>query len=325
MRRNFYYSYVSDKIEVLSSKIKSNGRLNILHYNIHAEFFYRDLCSLIFGFNLENINSVEQNAEAIDLIDENKKIIIQVSSTSTKQKVNDTLSKERLEDYKNNGYTLKFLFFSDVSKNFREQKFENKYNINFNPTVDILDKNTILGTVLAAKIDKLKKIYELVKEELGEIPDMTKISSNLADIINLLSQENLGSVPAVNNLHEYNIDSKIKINGLVNSKYMIDHYKIHYTKLNSIYTEFDKQAMNKSLSVFSKLTRFYLDEVSNNCNEDQKFINIIDKTLGYIQQCENYKELPNEELELCVSIIVVDAFIRCKIFKNPEGYIHVIA
>ena len=34
----------------------------------------------------------------------------------------------------------------------------------------------------------------------------------------------------------------------------------------------------------------------------------------------NFNEIPTEELELCVNIIVVDAFIKCKIFKNPKGY-----
>jgi len=39
---------------------------------------------------------------------------------------------------------------------------------------------------------------------------------------------------------------------------------------------------------------------------------------------KNYIEIPYEELEFCVGIIVVDAFIRCKIFKNPEGYNYVV-
>jgi len=37
-----------------------------------------------------------------------------------------------------------------------------------------------------------------------------------------------------------------------------------------------------------------------------------------IQGSENYNQIAFEELELCVNILVVDAFIRCKIFKNPE-------
>jgi hypothetical protein len=31
----------------------------------------------------------------------------------------------------------------------------------------------------------------------------------------------------------------------------------------------------------------------------------------------NFKAMPIEELDLCVAILVVDAFVRCKIFKNP--------
>jgi hypothetical protein len=30
--------------------------------------------------------------------------------------------------------------------------------------------------------------------------------------------------------------------------------------------------------------------------------------------------IPQEEMEMCVGILVVDAFIRCKIFKNPNNY-----
>ncbi|MFT7158620.1 MAG: hypothetical protein ACI8Q1_003653 [Parvicella sp.] len=34
----------------------------------------------------------------------------------------------------------------------------------------------------------------------------------------------------------------------------------------------------------------------------------------------NFDQIPIDELELCVDILVVDAFIRCKIFQNPDGY-----
>jgi hypothetical protein len=326
MKRDAYYSYISEKIEILCLRIKSNGKLNILNLNIHAEFFYRDLCSLIFGLKLENANIDNQNAAAIDLIDKNKKIIIQVTSTSTKKKIDDTLSKKKLLDYKDQGYTLKFLFFSSVSSSFKKNKFKNIHGINFDPTKDIMDKDNILRSVLEAKIDKQKNIYEFVKAELGEKPDITKISSNLADLINLISEEDLGSVPDVNNLNEYNIDNKIEFNNLEYTGTTINQYKIFYPKIDGIYNAFDSQGKNKSISVFSKLTRFYTDELMRKeCNQDQIFMNIINKTIEHIQQSENYNELPFEELELCVSIIVVDAFIRCKVFKNPEGYIHVIA
>lgn len=325
MNRDFYFSYISEKIELLSHRIKSMGKLNILNLNIHAEFFYRDLCNLVYGLNFQNANVEKQNIAAIDLLDENKKILIQVSSTCTKEKINSTLSKDNLREYKKQGYSLKFIFFTDA-KNLRTKVFENKSNIQFNPVTDILDKDTILNDILECSVDKQREIYELVKNELGEKPNPTKISSNLADLIKTLSEENLDSPPEVNNLHEYNIDCKIQFNNLKKVKGIINQYKIYYSKINGIYTEFDKQGKNKSLSVFNKLSRFYTEElIDDDSNESQKFFNIINKTVTHIRNSDNYNYLPDEELEQCVLIIVVDAFIRCKVFENPEGYNHVIA
>ncbi|MFC6648319.1 SMEK domain-containing protein [Paenibacillus rhizoplanae] len=142
MNRDFYFTYINEKIELLSLRIKSSGKLNILNLNIHAEFFYRDLCCLLFELNLENQNTLDQNSEAIDLIDDVNKIIIQVSSTDSKQKINDTLAKNKILDYKKQGYNLKFLFFSDA-KRLKTQKFNNKYDINFDASRDIIGKEDI--------------------------------------------------------------------------------------------------------------------------------------------------------------------------------------
>lgn len=53
------------------------------------------------------------------------------------------------------------------------------------------------------------------------------------------------------------------------------------------------------------------------------FYSIIDNLIEFIMNSKNYVEIPYEELETCVSILVVDAFTRCKVFKNTEGYNHV--
>ena len=43
-------------------------------------------------YNLKNLNETLQNVEAIDLIDEKKKIVIQVSSTNKKKKIESSLN-----------------------------------------------------------------------------------------------------------------------------------------------------------------------------------------------------------------------------------------
>ena len=61
---------------------------------MHSENFYRDFINLLYGWSLENANNRLQNIEAIDLIDDNVKLIVQVSATATKTKINNSLSKK---------------------------------------------------------------------------------------------------------------------------------------------------------------------------------------------------------------------------------------
>ena len=107
-------------------------------------------------------------------------------------------------------------------------------------------------------------------------------------------------------------------------KLTIDDYKIYYSKLNEKYKEFDKQGKNKSISVYSKIKSIYNKLIGENRNPYDVFFSVINELIKFVKNSKNYIEIPYEELEMCVSILVVDAFIRCKIFKNPEGYNHVV-
>jgi len=50
---------------------------------------------------------------------------------------------------------------------------------------------------------------------------------------------------------------------------------------------------------------------------DDRFFAVIDRVVQVVCTSSNYRQIPAEELLLCVQILVVDAFIRCKIFENP--------
>ena len=87
MNRNQYYIYIENKLHVLSRTIESRGKLNLLDLHVHSENFYLHFFNLLFNYELENLNTKLQNVAAIDLIDYKHKLIFQVSSTSTKQKI----------------------------------------------------------------------------------------------------------------------------------------------------------------------------------------------------------------------------------------------
>ncbi|BDR65327.1 ABC-three component system protein [Clostridium tetani] len=326
MNRQNYYNYIHEKLMVLFYRLKNNGRLNLLDLNIHSENFFAELFNIIFKYSLINMNAINQNVESIDLIDSKNKIIIQISSTCNKRKIEKTLSKSSLEKYYKLGYRMKFIFIIDTAKNLIGKNYENPFEISFNSKEDIFDINTIMKEIANMGIDNQKLVYDFVRKELGQEPDIVKVDSNLATIINILAEEDFSDIDSSINHNKFNIDKKIAYNNLETVRDIIYDYKIFYSKIDEKYKEFDKQGKNKSFSVFQTIRREYTKLITNaTYTEDQIFLKIMDKLMILIQNSKNYLQIPYEELEMCVGMVVVDAFIRCKIFKNPEGYNYVTA
>lgn len=323
MNRTEYFNYIEEKLSLLSLRIKNRGKINLLDLNIHSETFFADLMNYLLGYNLKNINQVKQNTDGIDLIDHKNKIVVQVSSTCTKQKIENSLAKKIFDNLHN--YRFKFVAIVGDASKLREKAYKNPYNVSFDPLSDILDIKNLLSVIINLKISDQRILYEFIRNELGSDIDIVKVDSNLTTIINLLSQENLSCVAGSPEINQFEIQRKIEFNDLLNIKSTIDDYKIYYSKLDEKYREFDKQGSNKSISIFFIMRSIYNKQIEKHNNPRDVFFAVIDETIQIIKNSKNYIEIPYEELEMCVSILVVDAFVRCKIFKNPEGYNYVAA
>ncbi len=322
MNRSQYFNYIEDKIDYLSYRIGKRGKINLLDLNIYSETFFAEMINMLLKLNLKNMNAIKQNVEGIDLIDHDNKVVAQVSSTNTKQKIENSLKKEIIKKYKD--YRFIFIPIVGDSDALRLKTFRNPHGINFNPEEDIYDTKAILNLVLNMKIGEQQNFYTFIKEELGNEVDLVKVDTNLAAIINILAKENLVNIPNSLQINHFEINRKIEFNNLQNAKGTIDLYKVYYSKLDEKYTEFDKLGTNRSLSVFSVLSNQYIKLQNEKQDDIDIFYSVINNVIEIIQKSKNYVEIPYEELEMCVCIIVVDAFIRCKIFKNPEGYNHVV-
>ncbi len=322
MNRTYYYNYIEEKLGTLAYRINSRDKLNTLELNIHSETFFADLCNIIFDYKLINMNTIKQNVEGIDLIDNDNKIIVQVSATCTKQKIEDSLEKSIYSTYV--GYKYKFISISRDAEKLRDITFNNPHNMLFDPKEDIIDNAMILRNIISQSIDKQNAIFEFIKKELGSDIDIIKVDSNLAEIINILSDENLTVDIDSPEINAFAIQNKIEFNNLKNVQGTIDDYKIFYHKLDEKYSEFDKEGSNRSFSIFQAIRKQYFMLEKQSATPEELFYGIINNIINIIEKSHNYILIPFEELEVCVNILVVDTFIRCKIFKNPEGYSHVI-
>ena len=317
MNRSGYFNYIEEKLNILVTRINSRGKLNINDYNIHSENFYLNFFNELYSWNLINLNKVSHNFEAIDLLDDSKKIIVQVSATSTKQKIESALKKDIIKKYSD--YTFKFISISKDASDLRGKKYTNPHNIIFNPLEDIYDINSILKDIISLEIIKQKRIYQFIKDELGDEVDIVKLDSNLATIINILSKEDWDIHDSPVSINSFDIDHKICFNNLNAAKNIIDDYKIHHTRIDKIYSEYDLSGKNKSSSVVAAIRKEYI-RAKKTLNDDDLFFQVSDRIKEKIIQSANFIEIPIDELELCINILVVDAFIRCKIFENPEDY-----
>ena len=321
MNRSIYFNYIEEKLTTLSFRIKSRSKINLLDLNIYSETFFAKLVNHLLNYELENMNVIKQNTEGIDLVDHKNKIIAQVSSTCSKQKIENSLSKEICKDY--SGYRFIFIAIAGDADNLREKTFLNPHGVTFDSAKNIYDIKSLLNIVLDMEIKKQHELFEFLKMELGSNIDIVKVDTNLATIINILAKEDLASVAESPEINSFQILNKIEFNHLLSAQTTIDDYKIYYSRVDEKYKEFDKQGANKSFSVLAVIRSQYVKLSKEMEDSHEIFFSIIDNVINIVRNSKNYIEIPYEELELCVSILVVDAFIRCKIFKNPEGYSHV--
>lgn len=316
MNRADYYNYIEERLTTLCLRIERRGRLNILDYNLHAEHLYRDLFNLLFNWKLSNINDFQQNAEAIDLVDVENKIIIQVSATTTKAKIDDALIKIPKGRY--NDFTFKFISIAKSAKNIKSKTYTLPQGISFNSQSDIYDVEDILRKIDSLDIESLKRIYDFVYRELGVETPTLRLSSNLTTIINLLSKEDLSNV-GIPSLNSFEIERKIEFNQLSNSKALIVEYNIYQGTVARIYSSFDSMGQPKSTFVLGRIRKIYLENQAET-NGDALFRLITNNIKHIITNSANFDTMSEDEIDLCVDILVVDAFIRCKIFENPENY-----
>lgn len=316
MNRANYFNYIDEKLAILAYRINTRGQLNILDLNIHAESFYAHFLNKLFDWKLENKNAIKQNIEAIDLVDDKLKIVIQVSATATKSKIESAFSKN-MSSY--NGYSFKFVAISKNAQQLKKNTYSNTHGLAFNPLIDIYDLKSILSKISSLDITQQKDLYDFIRDELGNDPDINKIETNLAKIINIMACEDWSMSSGGYQINDFEIDRKISYNNLMSARDSIVDYALFFNRLDRIYKEFDTNGINKSTSVLDAIKRIYVQD-SNSHSGDNLFFHVIDCVMKRIQKSSNYILMPFEELEQCVDIIVVNAFIRCKIFKNPEGY-----
>jgi hypothetical protein len=166
MNRAAYYDYIELQLSTLATRLEVRAKDNILDLHIHAENFYRKFLGALFDYELTNANIETKNAPGIDLVDNNNKIVIQVSAQATKAKIENSL---RRIPARYEGYRFLFISIAKDATNLRTKVYkEIPQDIKFDPALDIHDIPSLLSAINALiEIEDVAEIDSLFRSEFS--------------------------------------------------------------------------------------------------------------------------------------------------------------
>jgi hypothetical protein len=309
-------SIITSRLAYLSSEVRLSGSMNLLDSNVLLEDVFKEILNITYGLKLQNANLIKQNIRAIDLIDCSSKTIIQVSSDNSKAKVQTSLDKIELPKY--DGYTFKFVCISKGVSHLKKHHFNVPEGISFNAETDCYDDKRILRDILAKDIDTIRKLASYLEESILPATADERRPSVITYVINRLADEPLAEIAVNPDTKSFDLEPKIDFNSLKKWRDIISEYTVFSLLVDKIYRAYDEQGVNKSFAVLSSLHDLYLN-LASELTGDALFDKLLESVYDIVNKDYEYNEsLTREELQMNIKIVLVDAFVKCKIFKKPE-------
>lgn len=125
----------------------------------------------------------------------------------------------------------------------------------------------------------------------------------------------------------FDIAEKIEYNAVKRNKPLIEEYKVFHAKISAIYSELENQGSFKKEKLLRKIRNAYLRAkgryVDDSTTEIEKIRDHADDIIEDIEEellksIESDKQNYAEDLSFGITMVMVDAFMRCKILEEPQ-------
>ncbi len=182
--------YIRNQLAWIKSKVELDNQLGLYDINKLGEDIFMHMLNDVYDLNLQNANDIlHDNFPSIDLVDETNKRVIQVTSTKTLSKAQNTVKKleelkfHKITDKTSNSLKNSILFFRQL-KNYEEYQLSflylhDKPNINTNSwriflKDEDLDKNNFIGiddiiSVVQSSPNKCHTLYKTIQQRMDNI------------------------------------------------------------------------------------------------------------------------------------------------------------
>jgi len=193
------------------------------------------------------------------------------------------------------------------------------------PNHHVETNDTVKYTVEALK--EIKRNHELkILSQQSSFEKFRNNQSALAFVINQLSNETFSESTSTN----FNISKKILHNNVVKYRPTLEYYSAFQGKLRILYSEYEKEGLLNKQYLLQNIKTIYLKVkgkfIQNSLNEIEEIRKNADKIFEEVE-LELWKIIdkstnletntPYEAIKISLLIIMVDAFMECKILEEP--------
>ncbi|CAC9611364.1 hypothetical protein [uncultured Gammaproteobacteria bacterium] len=181
---------------------------------------------------------------------------------------------------------------------------------------DLIDNDA--DTYVVEVLKEMKQKHEI---EITKKLSPLKTISVIDRVVHKISEIDIEQIGSSEIEFSFKPEDKIQYNNIKIYKPLFDEYKIYSSKLNAIYDEIDAEGSLKKIMLLRNIKSIYLKikgQLGINSQAD-----IQNQADNIIEQVESEllnkigNDLDEENIEFAIKVILVDAFMRCKILEEP--------
>ena len=161
---------INDEFVKWQISISNLSSINLLDQNVLFEKPICDILNIIFDYALKNTGSLISNYPGIDLIDNENKIGVQVTSNATKKKIQDTLDTCTISNLEID--ELLIIILGDKQKAYNNLLLNTPFN--FDPKENIIDFKGLIKRISFLPIKKMEAILKSLQKETYNIKPQVK-------------------------------------------------------------------------------------------------------------------------------------------------------
>lgn len=155
---------INTKLAWLAQYVKFNNQQGMTDINKAVENFFCGLLNIIFDASLVNMNYILRDYPAVDLGDEDNRLAVQVTSTSSRDKIIHTLDKF-FEHHLDDHYNRLVVLIVGKKEDYRK-KFPTKRNFPFDKDRDIWDVDRLGKEIDELEDDAQEKINQYLDKQM---------------------------------------------------------------------------------------------------------------------------------------------------------------